>query len=60
MSNLKRTGDPHRLPEPRSLAVADSFLNSFAAEPAATSNTAGAIKVFSVFQSRILARAEGS
>lgn len=50
MSILKRTGDLHRLPEPRSLAAGDSFLNSVAAEPAATSNTAGAIKVFSVFQ----------
>lgn len=32
------------IPEPRSLAVADSFLNSFAAEPATASTTAGAIE----------------
>lgn len=33
------------IPEPRSLAVPDSFLNSFAAEPAtAASTTAGAIR----------------
>lgn len=31
-------------PEPRSLAVADSFLNSCAAEPATASTTAGAIE----------------
>lgn len=31
------------IPDPRSLAAGDSFLNSFAAEPATTSTTAGAM-----------------
>ena len=37
-------GDGVEVPDPKSLAVADSFLNSFAAELATASTTCGAIR----------------